>query len=124
MRLPPVFYLSTYFCDFFWCKLLFLISLRSAKQRKHRYFPCAVGLKRRAGAPDYDMSSNCKHLQLGKGGLLPHGAGGLNHINGLNGLAGFGPGVLSPAGKTKYFFLNITFDIFSFSLGSTSRWWR
>jgi len=35
--------------------------------------------------------------ELGKGGLLPHGAGGLNHINGLNGLAGFGPGVLSPA---------------------------
>merc|ERR1719422_339035 len=37
------------------------------------------------------------YVQLGKGGLLPHGAGGLNHINGLNGLAGFGPGVLSPA---------------------------
>ena len=29
----------------------------------------------------------------------PAAAGGLSHINGLNGLAGgFGPGVLSPAG--------------------------
>ena len=33
------------------------------------------------------------HFQLGKAGLLP--PTGLNHINGLN---GFGPGVLSPAG--------------------------
>ena len=36
---------------------------------------------------------NTFYLQLGKGGLLP--PGGLSHINGL---AGFGPGVLSPAG--------------------------
>ena len=34
------------------------------------------------------------YLQLGKGGMVP--ASGLSHINGL---AGFGPGVLNPAGK-------------------------
>ena len=40
-------------------------------------------------------------VQMGKGGLLPHGpaGGGLTNINGLNGLTGFGPGVLSPAGE-------------------------
>ena len=44
-------------------------------------------------------------VQMGKqqGGMTlgspAVGAGGLSHINGLNGLAGgFGPGVLSPAG--------------------------
>ena len=34
-------------------------------------------------------------FQLGKGGMVPT-AGGLSHINGL---AGFAPGVLNPAGK-------------------------
>ena len=34
------------------------------------------------------------YLQLGKGGMVA--GSGLSHINGL---AGFGPGVLNPAGK-------------------------
>ena len=47
-----------------------------------------------------DQPFGCSHLtmnylQLGKGGMVP--ASGLSHINGL---AGFGPGVLNPAGKT------------------------
>ena len=49
--------------------------------------------------PGDDCSLSC--VQMGKGGLVPHGpaGGGLTNINGLNGLTGFGPGVLSPAGE-------------------------